>query len=536
MKRVTFLILSAALIFCVLILPNHPGTMRLQAFNRFPLELPALLLGALAIGSRRAVPALLALILLATVILKLADFGMFQAYNRTFNPILDAFLIEAGLGLLRDSIGTPLVVLAVIATIFGALAISIGLFAALRQWSSVRPHALVRTIGGITAMIFAGITIADAGHSLKYWQLSKSPPGTSWTTRLSFKRAVEVRNTAIEMVAFRDAAQIDPYTHSRNLLGLLNERDVIFIFVESYGRASFDNPLYARHKETLSKAETELEAAGLAMRSGWLTSPTAGGQSWLAHGTLSSGLWTSDNGRYNAMLTSERKSLFHIASEAGFRTSAVMPAITLAWPESSLMGFEQVLAADDLDYRGERFNWVTMPDQFVLSAYGSLLGEDPRNDFIQIALVSSHAPWVPIPPVIDWDTVGDGAIFTQWATQGPSPREVWKDRDKIRAQYAIAVDYALEVVMSHVARLGPDAPLVVVLGDHQAVGFVAGSDNKDVPVHMIGAPESLAHIAHWEWSSGLIPAPDAPLWRMDAFRGQFIESFSVQPVAEGQGG
>jgi hypothetical protein len=77
---------------------------------------------------------------------------------------------------------------------------------------------------------------------------------------------------------------------------------VVFIYIESYGRASFDNPLYApTHVKTLQTNEQAIADAGFAMRSGWLTSPTAGGQSWLAHGTLASGLWTSDNGRYTAM-------------------------------------------------------------------------------------------------------------------------------------------------------------------------------------------------------------------------------------------
>ena len=45
-----------------------------------------------------------------------------------------------------------------------------------------------------------------------------------------------------------------------------------------------------------------------------------------------------------------------------------MPAITLAWPEAGYFGYDRVLAAHDLGYRGLPFNWVTMPDQFTLAA------------------------------------------------------------------------------------------------------------------------------------------------------------------------
>lgn len=533
MKRAALLIASAALIFGVLVLPNHPGTMRIGALARFPLELPVILLGLPALGRRTGVPVALALILLATVFLKLADFGMFTAYNRTFNPILDAFLIDAGFNLLSNSIGRTQAILAVIAALLGALLLFFAIWQALRLWSTVRMHAMLRAVAGVVALVFAAVTVVDAGHVLKYWSLDKSPPGTSWTTRLSFKRAVEMRATAQDLIAFRAQARDDKYAQATGLFDLLGDRDVVFIFVESYGRTSFDNPLYSpTHLATLQQAEAPLNDAGFNIRSGWLTSPTAGGQSWLAHGSLASGLWTSDNGRYNAMLTSGRRTLFHLAQSSGYRTSTVMPAITLPWPESDLMGFETVLAAKDLPYRGKRFNWITMPDQFTLSAYPSLLSDDPRPEFIQIALISSHAPWVPIPPVIDWDAVGDGTIFSQWADQGPSPKEVWKDRDMIREKYRIAVNYSLQVALEHIAQLGPDAPLIILLGDHQPVGFVAQTGGDDVPVHMIGPSEVIDQITHWNWSEGLIPSTDLPVLRMDSFRDRFIETFSSRNLAQ----
>ena len=102
------------------------------------------------------------------------------------------------------------------------------------------------------------------------------------------------------------------------------------------------------------------------MRSGFLTAPMVGGQSWLAHASLLSGLWIDNQGRYRALLASPRRTLLHLAQAAGWRTAAVMPAITLAWPEAGYFGYDRVLAAADLGYRGLPFNWVTMPDQFTL--------------------------------------------------------------------------------------------------------------------------------------------------------------------------
>ncbi|MDW3224715.1 MAG: sulfatase-like hydrolase/transferase [Paracoccaceae bacterium] len=521
------LLFASAVLFLALVLPNHPGTMNLSALNRFPLELPVLILGMIAIGQRRWIVGAVAAFLVAATFLKLADFGMFAAFNRTFNPVLDAFLIEAGLNLLSDSIGRPLAYLAIAGFAIGMLGIFYALLRSLYAWASLQVPLYARGVALVGVMVFGVWAVADAGHHLGYWKFDRSPPGTAWTSRLSFKRIVEVRATAADLVQFSNEAELDAFAGVTGVLDQLDGKDVILIYVESYGRASFDNDLYAPvHLATLAQGQDALRDAGFAMKSGWLTSPTAGGQSWLAHGTLASGLWTSDNGRYNAMLASGHKWLFHFAQEAGYRTAAIMPAITLNWPESSKMGFELIFPAADIPYKGDPFNWVTMPDQFTLAAYSSLLPADPRPDFIQIALISSHAPWVPIPQMVPWDDIGDGTIFNEMAKKGPTPRDLWKNRDDVRIAYRDAVDYALQATLSHVARLGNEAPLVLVIGDHQAAGFVAGSDNHDVPIHMIGPPHLVQRIGAWGWTDGLIPSPDGPVRRMDMFRNDFISAFS----------
>lgn len=528
MKRLVLLALAAAVIFAILVLPNHPGTMRWSALNRFPIELPIILLAMIVAGKRWGILTVVTAFLVAVTCLKLADFAMFTAYNRTFNPILDAFLIDAGIGLLSDSIGKPMTYLTVIGAIAAMILTFFVVLRSLRVWAGLQLPVYGRLIAVVGMIGCGGLAIADAGHHLEYWTFEKSPPGTAWTSRLVFKRGVDVQATAVDLAQFSRDAQQDVYADTTGLLDRLEGQDVIVIYIESYGRASFDNELYAStHVGTLNAAVGPIADAGFATKSGWLTSPTAGGQSWLAHGSLSSGLWTSDNGRYHAMLASGQKSLFHIAQDAGFRTSAFMPAITIGWPESSKMGFEQIFAAADIPYRGDRFNWVTMPDQFTLAAYGDLIGDDPRADFIQIALISSHAPWVPIPDMVPWEDVGDGTIFNEMAARGPTPRELWKDRDDVREAYRKAIDYSLQATFEHVARLGDAAPLVIVIGDHQAAGFVAGSDNKDVPVHMIGPPDIVAMIDGWGWTEGLVPAGDAPVRRMDSFRNDFISAFTT---------
>jgi hypothetical protein len=130
--------------------------------------------------------------------------------------------------------------------------------------------------------------------------------------------------------------------------------------------------------------------------------------------------------------------------------------------------------------RGLPFNWVTMPTSSPFVALDRLLRDVPRDRplFVQIATGSSHAPWVPVPELVPWDAIGDGRVYDAMAAAGDPPDVVWRDRDRVRAQYRLAVDYALRTVLSYAERHADDPPLMIVVGDHQAAGFVALDERR----------------------------------------------------------
>ena len=360
-------------------------------------------------------------------------------------------------------------------------------------------------------------------------------PANAATARLAWEHVAAARAARADLATFRAEAEGDPWATAAAsaILPGLAGTDVLVVFVESYGRSALTNPRYAPTvRAALADGDAALAATGLAARSGWLTAPMVGGQSWLAHASLLSGLWIDGEGRYRALLASPRLSLNALARRGGWRTAAVMPAITRAWPEAGWFGYDQVLAAGDLGYRGKPFNWVTMPDQFTLDALQrKLLPPGPRPPaFVETALISSHAPWTPIPPVVPWEALGDGRIFDPYATAGDPPDVVWRDRDRVRDQYRQSLDYVLRVVPAFAARLAarPAArpTLLVVLGDHQPAAFVSeDGTSRDVPLHLIGPPDLIAKLDGWGFTPGLVPAADAPVWRMDAFRDRFLEAF-----------
>lgn len=515
---------ACALVFAILAMPSRPQDANLAYVMRFPAEL-ALIAGLLAalprnhralFGLRGIFTALLGVALLV----KCADLGLHASLNRPFNFAYDLPLLHAGWMLASGTSGALAASLYLVAGVLALAAAIAAIWWATGVFARLSARRTVPTLAIL--LIFAGALVLTDRASTASSQLL--------ATHVSAARSAQAEIAALEVEARSDDVAVD-----EPLLQGLAGRDVFLIFVESYGRSTLENPLYqASTKSALTALETSAKEAGLEVRSAYLTAPMVGGQSWLAHASVLSGLWIDSQGRYRAMLTSSRQSLMALASDAGWQSVAVMPAITMAWPEGSYFGYDRILAKDDLGYRGLPFNWVTMPDQYTLSAFERLVLDQPGRKpvFAEIALISSHAPWTPIPDLVDWDAVGDGTIFNDQARAGDSPETVWRDHDRVRMQFGLSIDYSLRTIASFVERQGHPAPLIVVLGDHQPATFVSGhEENRDVPVHFIGDRATLESIEGWSFDEGAIPSARAPVWRMDTFRKRFVDAFGT-PVQE----
>ncbi|MBF9036217.1 sulfatase [Rhodobacterales bacterium HKCCE2091] len=522
------LFLSAVLVGLLLIQPNRPSAVTWQALTMKPLELPVLLFGALALGRWITVPAaVVATVLILLSTLKFADLAAYEAFGRSFDPVVDMNLVPAGFRLLSGSIGVPATAAAAAFVVIALVLLGWLVFAGLRSWgrAGARLPSGGRYAAATLSAAFVALSAADVRAALQEG-VQWNPPGTAFSARTAILEGRGILRSQAALEEFHAAAEADPWQEREGGFARLDGRDIVIVFIESYGRAAYDNPLYApRHGETVQQGEIALARTGLAARSGWLTSPVIGGRSWLAHGTLASGLELGDQRRYGAMLTSPRRTLFDIANDAGYHTLAVAPAIVLPWPEGPQFGFREILDADDLGYAGLPFNWVTMPDQYTLAAFERLAPRDAPL-LAEIALISSHAPWTPVAEMVPWDDVGDGSIFDEMATAGPTPREVWSDRDSIRDHYGRSLDYSLQAVLSWAALSRESAPLIVVLGDHQAAATISQDGGMDVPVHLIGPPEVLAFFDGWNWSEGLTPAGELPVWPMSAFRDRFLAATS----------
>jgi hypothetical protein len=316
------------------------------------------------------------------------------------------------------------------------------------------------------------------------------------------------------------------------LLAHLGRRDVYVMFFESYGETVLTNPQYRSIIEpTLVGFEAALQERGFGVRSGLMESPIRGGQSWLAHGTFLSGARLGDQGLYDLMLTSDRQSLVRYFSRAGYRTLAVMPALSRPWPEGEFWGFEKIWRTGDMGYAGPHFGWAAIPDQYTLDfIHRREKRQRDRPLFIEYALISSHGPWEPLPPLLDdWESLGDGSVFGKAKLVGGTPayQPMWSD---IPRKYVDSVDYTLKTLREYVMRYVTDDSLIIILGDHQPAPLITGEGaSRSVPVHVISRdPELLAPFEEWGFVPGMVPKTGPANLPMERFRDRFLEAFSAR--------
>ena len=279
-------------------------------------------------------------------------------------------------------------------------------------------------------------------------------------------------------------ARKDPYAAaaaSGRLLQGLRGKDVLLVFVESYGQMAVQGTSFSPPIDQLVDAGTQqLQADGFSSRSGWLTSSTFGGGSWLAHATLQSGVWVNSPGRYSSLIASKRLTLTSAFRRAGWRTVADVPTTHGSWTEGrSFYHYEKIYERGNIVYRGPRFGFSTMPDQFTLQALqkDELAKRNRPPIFSEIDLSSSHEPWTRIPPLTAWNRLGNGSIFNRL----PIDRSGLTDSQQ---GYAKSIQYALHSLYGFVERYGNKNTVLIVLGDHQPSRVIPQA-NHVVPITIV---------------------------------------------------
>jgi hypothetical protein len=532
-------VLAVVLLWAALSLPNRPEQLTPAALARLPLELLLLVALALVLPPRARTVVAVAVGLAAALVVLLAglDIGMLVGFYRTFDPLSDPSYLGSGYGVLRDSVGGVRAVLVTVGIVLAALAVLVLLpVAAVRVTRVAARHrrpatVLVAVLGGVWAVLaLVGTTV---GPELRV--------ASAQTSAVAVEHVRNLQQGIADRAEFEHLAASDPFATvpPANLLSGLQGKDVLVVFVESYGRVALESPRLAPTvTAAVDRAAARLGAAGYSGRSAYLTSPTFGGLSWLAHSTLQTGLPITDQVRYNAVVASQRLTLASAFRSAGWRTALVSPADEAdISPVTSFYRYDALYDGPSLGYHGPKFGYAPVPDQFTLATLARReLTPGPRPPLMaEVDLVSSHTPWAPLPRLLDPAALGDGSAYQAVFDQAASADAVWSDPARVQQAYADSVAYSLDSLVSFVESARDDNLVLVILGDHQPAAVISGEGaSHDVPVSVVAKdPAVLDRIDGWGWAAGLRPGSGAPVWPMDAFRDRFFSAFGTGQVGKG---
>lgn len=506
-SSVTGVLLSVLVLLLVLLFPGHPDFQIATQFLRLPIELPVLIMVLVIVNQRygRWLHIVLVTILSMLLLLRMADIGSYFAFNRRFSPLLEVHLLEDGWNLASTSIGPVQASIVVVVALLLLLALAFLLYRCLYTIANVTGSTRTRLFIASLAVTVIGTAGLAAEHQFNY----KGPVEAKIVPEFN-SRIAGIRKSIKDQRQFVTDLKTDSVLdEAQPTFSALAGKDVILVFVESYGRSYIDAERFSKQAaERLLSAESTITNAGLSVRSGWLTSPIRGGRSWLAHSTFQSGLKIDNQARYDRLVTTQRQSLSLLFQQAGWYTVGIMPAIQLAWPEGAWYGYEDLRTNSNLGYAGERFGYVTMPDQYTLHHFDNQIRQQSEKPVMAtLTLLSTHAPWTPLPKKVDWNDIGDGSIYDGSHRFGE--RISWKYRSKVQDMYAESLDYTMDILGEYAARYADDA-VIIILGDHQPAPIINGwGESGDVPIHIISRDTAvLERLPAINWNEGMLPLAD----------------------------
>ncbi|HTA32984.1 MAG TPA: CDP-alcohol phosphatidyltransferase family protein [Solirubrobacteraceae bacterium] len=529
-------ILAVLIVWAALVAPNQPQTVTLIAFFRIPLEGLVLIALAAVLPAipRRILAGLAGPVLALLVVLKILDIVFFNLFARPFNIVGDAGDAGIGIETMRDALGR----LEANLIIYGGVALTVGLVVVLTvamfRLSRVAASNRRRSLGVAGALASVWLLCSAFGAQF----LSHTPVATASTTGFLVSEVHSVQAAIRDESVFAKQIKDDPFHNASGsqLLTGLRGKDVLLVFVESYGQVSVQGSSFSPAIDALDvKGTKQLQTAGFSARSAFLNAPGFGGISWLAHSTLQSGVWANTGQRYDQLVSSDRFTLSDAFNRAGWRTINVAPADDDHWTDgASYYHYAKLYDHSNLGYRGPGYNYATMPDQYMFAALQRLeLAKTHRKPvFAEVDTVSSHMPWDKIPTMIPWNKVGNGSIFSHTRTL-TEPSSFWWHPNQVKAAYARSLEYSLNTLISFVQHYGKKNLVMIVVGDEQPLAVVSGQHaSHDVPISIIAHdPSVLKRIGAWDWQSGLLPRPNAAVWPMSAFRDRFLTAYGPQPAS-----
>lgn len=352
--------------------------------------------------------------------------------------------------------------------------------------------------------------------------------GAPWSDPLSFRLARQIPQPVAPSYAERELE-----IPKDEALPFLAGGDVRLFVVESYGHTLFTR---GDHNELIvpvyRELEEELRDGGYSVVSHFMESPAFGGRSWLADGTILSGVWLGDQAAYDGVKKSERTTLIDVMNQAGYETVLAAPGMTYyddGYRE--FYRFDRTYIQEDFVYRGPFFSFGVMPDQYVLHYMQRESGGVQAPLFAAYIMVSSHVPFRTVPPYVEeWERLGQGEIYhdlrrtyfdNNWLSGGEYPEG-----------YTASIAYSLRSATDYVLRYLEEGDVAVIVGDHQPrIPISERNSTYSVPVHVLSQADRLVSpFKAYGFRDGMIPSQELPHPRMDRLYPMLYEVFRGVPA------
>jgi len=487
----------------------------------------------LCLGASLRLPAHTAVFLPPTLVIiflrlfRLADSFVPAFFFRPFNLYLDSQFIPDLVFLLYSTMPLKTFSWWSLSAVMASALIIWGIWRALKIIYTFF-NGLKRTRLLAAAMVLMGVLV----YSLNPWTARQTEfifaPGIFHRVAAEFDFILQLSDTMEKHRTALDGAVQRGRQYQRPL-AKLNGSDVYIFFIESYGHTVFAD---FRHSPLitpfLQDAGHKLEKQGYRICSNFLQSPAYGGSSWLAHGALAGGVGIDSQLQYDLLLASRVQPLAEYFNRAGYRTVSVMPGTLWPWSAGDFYQYRKKYYAPDFDYRGPKFGWAPMTDQYVVDTiYRAEIQKRTRPLFIEFVLISSHAPFNELPPYLpDWSAIGDGSIYHR--RQPVKFPVLWPELENASEAYVTSIIYDFKVLMGFLEQRVTGDEIIIILGDHQPNLKITGENQPwSVPVHVVSRnPDFVRPFIERGYTPGLIPSQTLPHTGIESISWHLLEDFS----------
>ncbi len=368
-----------------------------------------------------------------------------------------------------------------------------------------------------------------------------------WTT----PKIIENAEKSLQLYSFLSGVKktgIDSTYFSYRDVMLKKHPDIYIFMVESYGRILVDRPeLRDSFLDFAATIEDTLVDEGWHARSTFSTSPITGGRSWLSMGSLINGMHMKYEAIYSYFLNKIENypNLVSFMNHQGYHTFALQP-LNRERPGYSMTSYEKFYQYQtyvnfgDLDFDGPAFGFRNIPDQYSLNyTREKFLQKSDKPVFLFFLTVSSHSPWIDLPPYVDnWvdlKNLASGRIEDKYGRTEDKIRETisshfssgigWKD-------YLQHMKYELKVIRDFILEKAGEHSVVIVLGDHQPPIVNDENASFDTPLHIISRDTSLLNrFEDYGFREGLFP----PASSLTPMRHEGIYSLLVHVLVQEYG-